>query len=426
MRVLIVGNGGREHALAWAIAQSPSLTRLFVAPGNPGLASLATCLSISPTAVDELVAAALDRAIDLVVVGPEAPLALGLVDRLAAAGILAFGPRQQAAQIESSKTWAKEFMARQGIPTAAYRIFDDYEGALAYIRTQEFPQVIKASGLAAGKGAVVVDNLAEAEATLASMLVEQSFGAAGAEVVVEAFLEGEEITLMALVAGESYLLLPPAQDHKQIFEGDRGPNTGGMGAYSPVPLFGEKMQAQTLETIILPTLRGLRREGIDFRGLLYFGLMLTPAGPQVIEYNARFGDPETQVVLPRLQGDILELLRATAQGNLQGRELKVSPEICAAVIMAAPGYPGPYKKGLPIRGIEKAQALGCLVFQAGTAEGEAGLESRGGRILAVAGRAPDLARALRQAYAGVEMIDIPEVYYRRDIAYQALGYNKKE
>ena len=431
MRVLLVGNGGREHALAWSISQSPLLTHLYAAPGNPGIAQSATCLAIAAADVEGLVQAAKEHAIDLVVIGPEAPLALGLADRLTELGIATFGPNQAAAQLESSKAWSKQFMAKYGIPTAAYRVFQDFEQAWDYTQTQPLPLVIKASGLAAGKGAVVVNDLLEAEATLRSMLVEQDFGAAGTQIVIEAFLQGQEVTLLALVNGEDYLVLPAAQDHKQAFDGDQGPNTGGMGVYSPVPAFTPELEREAISNILLPTLRGLTAEGIDYRGVLYLGLMLTEQGPQVIEYNVRFGDPETQVVLPRIENDILELLAATALNRtgtvpvrfskLSEQRLVVSPQACASVIMAAPGYPGDYAKGLPIAGLAAAVATGCLVFQAGTTRQDDGLVSSGGRILAVSALGDNLQQALQQAYAGVEQVQIPGAHFRRDIGHRAIA-----
>ncbi|HHW98343.1 MAG TPA: phosphoribosylamine--glycine ligase [Firmicutes bacterium] len=431
MHVLLVGGGGREHALAWSISQSPLLTKLYAAPGNPGIAQLATCLPIAADDGAALVQAAKEHAIDLVVIGPEAPLASGLVDQMAEQGIAAFGPSRAAAQLESSKAWAKQFMAKYAIPTANYRAFQDYQEALKYVEACSFPLVIKASGLAAGKGAVIVYDLAEAEATLRSMLLEQSFGAAGAQVVIEDFLQGQEVTVLALVNGQDYLVLPVAQDHKAVFDGDRGPNTGGMGVYSPVPAFTSQLEQEVIRSILQPTLRGLQAEGIYYSGVLYMGLMLTEQGPKVIEYNVRFGDPETQVVLPRIENDVLELLAACSfqsTANLPNgvkrlteQQLLVKEEACASVIMAAPGYPGDYPKGLPISGLEQAEATGCIVFQAGTKEQGAHLVSSGGRILAVTALGASLKEALERAYGGIARIHIPGAHYRRDIGHKALS-----
>jgi phosphoribosylamine--glycine ligase len=420
MRVLLVGSGGREHALAWKISQSPELAALFAAPGNPGIARLAECLPIAANDLPGLVQAAQELSIDLVVIGPEEPLALGLADELGAAGIPVFGPTAAAAQLESSKAWAKDFMQRNGIPTAAYRVFDKHAPAREYLLRQEYPLVIKASGLAAGKGAVVVSSPGEGEAVLEEMFLQHKFGAAAEQVVIESYLQGEEVSVLALLDGEDYLLLPAAQDHKAVYEGDRGPNTGGMGAYSPVPAYGPDQERQVIEQILRPTLRGLQQAGISYRGVLYLGLMLTRSGPQVIEFNCRFGDPETQVVLPRLVSDLLPLLWACAQGRLASADLQVSRAACASVIMAAPGYPGAYPRGLPLSGIEQAEAQGCLVFQAGTRLAQAGLVSVGGRILAVSALGRDLREALDRAYAGVAQIEIPGAHYRRDIGHRAL------
>lgn len=420
MRVLLIGSGGREHSLAWKISQSPLLTAFYAAPGSPGIARYATCLPVGANDVAGVVKVAEEERIDLVVVGPEEPLALGLVDQLAVRGILAFGPTQAAARLESSKAWAKEFMHTHGIPTASYRVFSDWEQARSYAAEQTYPLVIKASGLAAGKGAVVVENLVTAEQVLQEMLQAGRYGAAGHSVVIESFLTGQEVSLFALVDGESYLLLPSAQDHKRVFDGDQGPNTGGMGAYSPVPAFSAELQQQAVERILLPTIRGLRQLGCPYRGVLYLGLMLTAEGPQVIEFNARFGDPEAQVVLPRIKSDLLPLLQAAASGQLHGTTVELHQQACATVVISSPGYPGTYPKGLPICGIEQAEELGCLVFQAGTSRRPQGLVTSGGRILAVSALGDSLAAAVAKAYSGVREINIPGAHYRRDIAHHAL------
>lgn len=420
MRVLLVGSGGREHALAWKISQSPLLTALYAAPGNPGIARYASCLPITAGDVSGLVNAAKAESIDLVVVGPEEPLALGLVDQLQAAGIPAFGPTQAAARLETSKAWSKDFMQRQGIPTASYQVFSDLRCAMEYAAKQKYPLVIKASGLAAGKGVVIAQDLTEAEQVLVDMLQSGKYGAAGQAVVIESFLTGPEVSILALVDGRDYLLLPAAQDHKRVFDGDQGPNTGGMGAYSPVPVFTTEVRQQVIEQVLLPTITGMQTSGCPYRGVLYMGLMLTAEGPQVIEFNARFGDPETQVVLPRIESDILPLLLLAATGGLAGSELQVSAQACATVIVSAPGYPGVYPKGLPISGIDLAESQGCLVFHAGTSRQASGLVSAGGRILAVSALGADLRQAVDKAYQGVRAIKIPGAHYRRDIAHLAL------
>jgi phosphoribosylamine--glycine ligase len=420
MRVLLVGSGGREHALAWKISQSPRLTALFAAPGNPGSARYATCLPVAANDVTGLVAAAQREAIDLVVVGPEDPLSLGLVDQLQAVGIAAFGPTQAAARLETSKAWSKDFMQRYGIPTANYQVFDDLATARDYAARQSYPLVIKASGLAAGKGAVIVDDQEQADQVLSDMLQAGKYGTAGHAVVIESYLTGPEVSLLALVDGEDYLLLPAAQDHKRVFDGDQGPNTGGMGAYSPVPAFSPELERQVVEQVLRPTIAGMRAEGCPYRGVLYMGLMLTESGPAVIEFNARFGDPETQVVLPRLQSDLLTLLQQTASGRLREADLSVTPKACATVVISAPGYPGSYPKGLPIAGLAAAEELGCLVFQAGTRQNGAELVTAGGRILAVTALGDDLRQAVQRAYQGVAVVQIPDAHYRRDIAGRAL------
>lgn len=420
MRVLLVGSGGREHALAWKLSQSPELTALYAAPGNPGIARHAACLPLKATDVAGLVSFAQEQAIDLVVVGPEDPLALGLVDQLQAVGIPAFGPTQAAARLETSKAWSKQFMQQHGIPTASYQVFTEFAAAWAYAAEQSYPLVIKASGLAAGKGAVIAASPGEAEQTLRDMLQTGKYGAAGQSVVIEAYLTGPEVSLLALVDGEDYLLLPAAQDHKRVNDGDQGPNTGGMGAYSPVPVFTPELQQQVVERILQPTLRGMRQAGHPYRGVLYLGLILTVNGPQVIEFNARFGDPETQVVLPRLQSDLLPLIHRTATGRLAGASLEVSPQACVTVIISAPGYPGSYPQNLPLAGLDAAEQLGCLVFQAGTRRQDEQLVSAGGRILAVTARGTDLRQAVERAYQGTQAIDIPGGHYRRDIAHRAL------
>lgn len=420
LRVLLVGGGGREHALAWKISQSPLLTALYAAPGNPGIARFAKCLPVPANDVPGLVKVAQAEKIDLVVVGPEEPLALGLVDQLQTLGIPAFGPTQAAARLETSKAWSKDFMQRQNIPTASYQVFDDLGSAREYVAEQKYPLVIKASGLAAGKGVVIVEDQTAAQQALGDMLQSGKYGAAGQSVVIESFLTGPEVSLLALVDGCDYLLLPAAQDHKRVFDGDQGPNTGGMGAYSPVPVFTDEVRQQVIEQVLLPTITGMQASGSPYHGVLYMGLMLTPTGPQVIEFNARFGDPETQVVLPRIQSDILPLLYQVATGQLAGADLEVSDQACATVIISAPGYPGSYPQGLPISGVDAAEQQGCLVFQAGTSLKASGLVSAGGRILAVSALGVDLRQAVDQAYQGVSEIRIPGAHHRSDIAHQAL------
>lgn len=363
MRVLLVGSGGREHALGWKLAQSPLLKALYCAPGNAGTARLhaqgAEISNIPAKAEDKnaLVQSALERKVDLVVIGPEAPLAAGLADDLRAKGLAVFGPSQAAAQIESSKVFAKEFMARRGIPTASFAVFRDFDKALAHLREAEHPVVIKASGLAAGKGVVVPENPTQAETALRQIMVEKEFGSAGDEVVLEERLTGPEVSLFGFTDGVSIQATLPAQDHKQIFDGDRGPNTGGMGAYAPVPICPPAMTEKILRSVLQPAVDGLREEGRPFVGVLYGGLMFTKQGPKVIEFNCRFGDPETQAILPLLEGDLLIILMACATGHLAEVDIRWSKNAAACVVLASPGYPGKYPIGLPISGLEETRRI---------------------------------------------------------------------
>ncbi len=425
MRILLVGGGGREHALARALTQSPGTPELFIAPGNAGTASLGRNVPIAATACGDLVAFAVHEAIDLVVVGPEQPLVLGLVDRLTEAGIAAVGPSAAAARLEGSKAFAKAFMARYGIPTAAYRTFQatEYAAARAYLEQGAVPVVVKASGLAAGKGAVVCTTHEEALKALDEMMLDQCFGEAGAEVVVEAFMEGEEVSLFVLTDGTTYRLLAPAQDHKRVGDGDTGLNTGGMGAYAPAPVLDEALQERVCREIVAPTLAGMAREGCPYRGILYVGLMVTAAGPRVVEFNCRLGDPEAQVVIPLLQSDLLTLFQALVEGRLSEVTPVMRPGACACVVLASAGYPGPYRKGYRIEGVERAEAdPDTFVFHAGTARDGAGhLVTAGGRVLAVSARGRDLAEALLRAYHGVEAIRFEGMHYRHDIGQKGLA-----
>ncbi|NNE70636.1 MAG: phosphoribosylamine--glycine ligase [Rhodothermales bacterium] len=424
MRILVVGSGGREHALVWAISRSAGDHEIQCAPGNPGTAALATNVAIAADDVDGLVKHAVSTGIDLCVVGPEVPLVMGLADRLRAKGIRVVGPSAAAAQLEGSKAFSKAFMERHGIPTAAYRTFSsaDHADALAYVRKAGAPIVIKASGLAAGKGAVVCMTLSEAENTLAEMMQHNAFGEAGAEVVVEEFMEGEEASVFALCDGRDYVLLSHAQDHKRIGEGDTGPNTGGMGAYAPAPVLSDDLLQTASSRIIEPTLAGMAAEGAPYEGILYVGLMLTEVGPKVVGYNCRLGDPETQPVLMLLESDALDLFLAAAEGRLKDHQVRVSSESAACVVLASEGYPGPYEKGKRIEGVEAAGALdGVVVFQAGTRSSSEGLESSGGRVLAVTARGPDLKTALDRCYQAAALISFEGMQYRRDIGRKGLA-----
>jgi len=381
MRVLLIGSGGREHALAWKLAQSKRLTKLYVAPGNAGTAEVAENVSIDPADHAAVVGWAKANAIDFVVIGPDAPVVAGLGDDVRAAGIDCFGPSKAAGQLEGSKAFTKALCDEMGIPTAAYRKFDSAEQALAYARQRGAPIVIKADGLALGKGVTVAMHIAAAEHAIRDCF-SGSFGASGASVVIEDFLEGEEASFFVLCDGETMLPLATAQDHKRAFDGDMGPNTGGMGAYSPAPVMTEELIAQTMREIIEPTARGMRTRGTPYQGVFYAGLMLTTSGPKLIEYNARFGDPETQVLMMRLDSDLLELLHATATGRLAGHEAKWKPEAALTTVLAAKGYPGEYKRGTPI-GPLPAETADLVVFHAGTKREGDQLLSNGGRVLNV-------------------------------------------
>ena len=417
--VLLIGSGGREHALAWKIATSPHLAKLYAAPGNPGIAECAELVALD--IADSLAAVEFCRArrVELVVIGPEAPLVAGLVDDLVAAGIPAFGPTRDAAQLESSKGFAKDLAAEAGIPTAGYRRFSEGSAARAYVESRGAPLVVKADGLAAGKGATVAMTAAEAQAAVDACFA-GALGTAGDEVVIEDYLAGEEASFFVLSDGKTALPLATAQDHKRVGEGDSGPNTGGMGAYSPAPVMTPEMIERTLAAIVRPTLAAMQGRGTPFRGVLYAGLMITADGPKLIEYNVRFGDPEAQVLMMRLDSDLLELLFATAHGRLGEVTPRWSDDAALTVVMAAKGYPGSYATGSPIGGIERAEAMpGVKVFQAGTALRDGQLVAHGGRVVNVTARGKTIAEAKARAYAAVDRIDWPEGFCRRDIGWRA-------
>jgi phosphoribosylamine--glycine ligase len=422
MRVLVVGGGGREHALAWKLAQSPGVTALYAAPGNPGIAGVARCLAVRADAIEELVALAERERIDLTVVGPELPLTLGLADRLAARGRPVFGPTRLAAELEGSKVFAKRLFARHGIPTARFEAFAEPGPARDFVRALGGRAVVKADGLAAGKGAVVCDDAAAADRAIGDMLERRAFGEAGARVVVEERLEGEELSFFVLTDGERVCPLAAAQDHKAVFDGDRGPNTGGMGAYSPAPVVDDAMTRRILDTVIRPTVRAMAAEGRPYRGVLFAGLMLTAEGPKLLEYNARFGDPECQVLLTRLDGDLLPLCRAVAEGRGLPEAVAWRHEAAVCVVLAAGGYPGPYKTGYPIAGLERAAARpGVTLFHAGTAREDGRLVTAGGRVLGVTALGADVGEAVDAAYAAVAEIRFEGMHYRRDIGRRALA-----
>jgi phosphoribosylamine--glycine ligase len=424
MNVLLIGSGGREHALAWKIAQSPMLSTLYVAPGNPGIAEHATLSDLDVADHDAVVSFCREKAIDLVVVGPEAPLVAGLADALNAADISVFGPSAEAAQLEGSKGFTKDLCARENIPTGAYQRFNNAPKAKAYARAKGAPIVIKADGLAAGKGVTVAMTLEEALAAIEDCF-EGAFGEAGAEVVVEEFLHGEEASFFCLCDGKTALPFGTAQDHKRVGDGDTGPNTGGMGAYSPAPVMTPALIDQTMREIIEPTMRGMAAIGAPFTGVLYAGLMIDESGPKLIEYNVRFGDPECQVLMMRLKDDILVLLKAAAEGELAHVSARWKDDAALTVVMAAEGYPGTPKKGTAISGLAAAEANGAKVFHAGTKlEGEQ-LVANGGRVLNVTAQGADVTAAQARAYEAVDAIDWPGGFCRRDIGWRAVEREAK-
>ncbi len=431
MKVLVVGKGGREHALTWKIAQSPRVRRIYAAPGSPGMAQHAECVDIrvdTPSSnlekltaeIDRLRHFALEQRIDLTVVGPDDVLSAGIVDRFAEKGLKAFGPTAAAARIESNKVFSKNLMERIGVPTASYRTFTDSAAAAAYVRQRGVPIVIKASGLAAGKGVVVARSEAEAFQALSSMMDEGVFGAAGEEVVVEDFMEGEEASLFAITDGEKFLTLAPAQDHKAIYEGDKGPNTGGMGAYAPAPVMTPARVREAEEHIIRPALEAMRRLGCPFQGVLYCGLMLTQEGLQVVEFNSRLGDPEAQVVLPLLKNDLVDVLEAACEGRLDQIRIENIDSAAVCVVAASNGYPGSYESGREIRGLDRLEGREDLhAFHAGTALEDGRLLTAGGRVLGITAIAADIPEAVRKAYVGAEQISFDNLYLRRDIGHRA-------
>ena len=420
MNILLIGSGGREHALAWKIASSPHCRRLLCAPGNAGISRHAEIVDLDVSDHAAVIALCRSREVGLVVVGPEQPLVAGIVDDLEAAGIRAFGPSRKAAQLEGSKAFTKELCAEFGIPTAAYARFNNAPKAKAYIRAHGVPIVVKADGLAAGKGVTVAATVEEANNAVDDCFA-GGFGAAGAAVIGEEYLEGEEASLFALCDGSTALLIGTAQDHKRVGDADTGPNTGGMGAYSPASVLDQEMISQVMGDIIVPTLAAMHHRGMPFHGILYAGLMLTTDGPRLIEYNVRFGDPECQVLMPRLQSDIVEMMVAAIEGDLLNLEPAWSKETALTVVMATRGYPGHYEKGSPIEGIEDAEATGALVFHAGTAMNGKAIVSNGGRVLAITALGRDACEAQSRAYAAVASIDWPQGFCRHDIGWREVA-----
>jgi phosphoribosylamine---glycine ligase len=422
MKVLVVGGGGREHAIVWKLSQSPKINHIYCAPGNPGIADLAECVPISVSDIKKLADFAKREQIDFTFVGPEEPLSRGIVNYFKKHDLAIFGPSKEAAMIEGSKAFAKELMMKYRIPTAKYASFTKYEEAVAYVRLNGAPIVIKADGLAAGKGVVVAKSLIEAEEALKSMMKEVTFGSAGARVVVEEFLEGEEMTLLAFVNGTTVKPMVPAQDHKPVFNDDQGPNTGGMGTYAPLPHIDSSIVERILLEIVEPTAKAMVEEGCPFEGILYTGLMLTKEGPKVIEYNARFGDPETQVVLPLLETDLLDILIASLSGELENLEVTWKDKSAVCVIMSSAGYPGPYEKGRVIQGLDKV-AYPTIVFQAGTTLQDGKTITDGGRVLGITTMGDNLKEARDLAYKAIEKISFLGAHYRTDIGSKGIPLN---
>ena len=421
MNILVIGGGGREHTLAWKLSQSPKADKIYALPGNPGMADVAMCVEgISITDNEAIVAFAQKQDIGLVVVGPEVPLTNGLVDAVNKAGIKAFGPTQAAAQIEGSKAFSKSLMKKYGIPTAKYEVFTEAEAAREYIRKEGAPIVIKADGLAAGKGVIVAMTEEEALQAIADIMEDKEFGNAGSRVVIEEFMEGEEASLLCFTDGKTIRPMISSQDHKRAYDGDKGPNTGGMGTYAPAPVMTEAMVQESYDKILVPTIKAMEQEGKPYKGCLYAGLMITKEGPKVVEFNARFGDPETQVVLPLLESDLVEIMLACADGNLAEKQMDWSNEAAVCVVMAAGGYPKAYRKGDAITGLEDAKAAGALVFHAGTARKDGQVVTDGGRVLGVVAKAENVRAAVDKAYAGVAKISFKDAFYRKDIAHRAL------
>ena len=417
MKVLVVGGGGREHAICWKLAQSPKVTELYCAPGNAGIAQVATCVDVKATDVPGMVSWAKENAMDFVMVAPDDPLALGMVDALEAAGIPAFGPRANAAIIEASKAFSKELMAKYHIPTAKYQTFTQLDQALAYIEAEGAPIVVKADGLALGKGVVVASTVEEAKQAAREMMEDKKFGASGSTGVIEECMTGPEVTVLAFSDGERVVPMPASQDHKRAFDGNQGPNTGGMGAISPPPQYTAEIAQRCVEEIFQPTIDALKAEGRPFKGVIYFGLMLTPNGPKVVEYNARFGDPECQVVLSLLETDLMEVLEACVNGTLDQLDIRWREGAGCVLVLASGGYPLDYKKGYPISGLEEA-GESAVVFHAGTKSGPSGeYLTNGGRVLGVTATAADLEGAIQGAYNAAKHISFTDMHFRTDIGH---------
>ena len=418
MKVLVVGSGGREHAICWALKKSPKVTELYCAPGNGGIGEIATCVDVKATDIPGMVAWAKEHSIDFVMVAPDDPLAMGMVDALEEAGIRAFGPRKNAAIIEDSKAFSKELMKKYGIPTADYAVFTDKEQALAYVEKQGAPIVVKCDGLALGKGVVVAQTLDEAKEAVVNMMENKAFGEAGAKVVIEECMTGPEVTVLAFTDGKTIVPMPSSQDHKRAYDGDQGPNTGGMGAISPCPNYTPELSKVCMDTIFLPTVKALNAEGRTFQGVIYFGMMLTPKGPKVVEYNARFGDPECQAVLSLLETDLMDILEACVDGTLDQVNVKFKDAASCCLVLASGGYPVAYEKGKEITGLD--QVKDAVVFHAGTRKQDGKFLTNGGRVLGVTAVAPTLREAVVKAYAAAGPVFFEKMHFRKDIGYHIL------
>ncbi|WP_429162542.1 phosphoribosylamine--glycine ligase [Desulfitispora alkaliphila] len=420
MKVLVIGAGGREHALVWKLQQSPKVEKVFCAPGNGGIAQIAQCVDIKDTDVEGLLEFAVNEKIDLAIVGPEAPLVAGVVDKFREKGLRAFGPSQRAAEIEGSKALAKDIMEKYQIPTAKAATFTDVEKALNYVDELGVPCVVKADGLAAGKGVVVAEDVETAKKAVREMMEDKAFGSAGDKVVIEEFLRGEEVSILAFTDGKTVVPMVSSQDHKRAFDGDQGPNTGGMGAYSPAPIYTEQIEQIVMEQVLKPTIQGLAKEGRDYTGVIYAGLMITEEGPKVLEFNARFGDPETQPVLMRLETDLVEIIEAIEQEKLDEIEIKWSKEAAVCVVVASGGYPGSYEKGKLITGLDQVDENEAIVFHAGTKAVEGKIYTNGGRVLGITAKGDTVAEAVKSAYKAIDVIKFEKMQYRKDIAHRAI------
>ena len=418
MRVLVVGSGGREHAICWALKKSPNVTELFCAPGNGGIGEIAACVDVKATDIDGMVAWAKENKMDFVMVAPDDPLAMGMVDAMEAAGIRAFGPRANAAIIEGSKAFSKGLMKKYGIPTAAYEIFTDKDEALKYVEQQGAPIVVKCDGLALGKGVIVAQTVEEAKEAVVNMMENKAFGEAGAKVVIEECMTGPEVTVLAFTDGKTIVPMPSSQDHKRAFDGDEGPNTGGMGAISPCPNYTPEHAKVCMDTIFLPTVKALNAEGRTFQGVIYFGMMLTPQGPKVVEYNARFGDPECQAVLSLLETDLMDILEACVDGTLDQVDVQFKDAASCCLVLASGGYPVAYEKGKEITGLE--QVADAVVFHAGTKKQAGKFLTNGGRVLGVTAVAPTLREAVDKAYRQAKPVSFEKMHFRKDIGYHIL------